>query len=46
MEQVNKIEVLPLKSEYCKIEHHTIVIDGTPLDLLLHKHYPEITFSA
>ncbi|RCW40099.1 hypothetical protein [Paenibacillus prosopidis] len=37
---VNKIEVVPMKSEYCKVEHHTIVIDGTPLDLLLHNYYP------
>lgn len=37
---LNKIEVEPMKSEYCKVEHHTIVIDGTPLDILLHKYYP------
>jgi hypothetical protein len=37
---VNNIEVVPLKSEFCDVEHHTIIIDGTPLDLLLHSHYP------
>lgn len=37
---VNKIEVVTMKSEYCKVEHHTIVIDSTPLDLLLHNYYP------
>jgi len=37
---VNKIEVVSMKSEYCKVEHHNIVIDDTPLDLLLHSHYP------
>lgn len=35
MELVNKIEVVTMNSEYCRVEHHTIVIDGTPLDLLL-----------
>lgn len=37
---MNKIEVVPMKSEYCDIEHHTIVVDGTPLDVLLHNYYP------
>ncbi|GED72991.1 hypothetical protein BRE01_66930 [Brevibacillus reuszeri] len=36
---VNKIEVESLKSAHCEAEHHTIVIDGTPLDLLLHSQY-------
>jgi hypothetical protein len=36
----NIIEVIPMKSEYCDIEHHTIVIDGIPLDLLLHSYHP------
>jgi hypothetical protein len=37
---VNKIEVASMKSEYCKVEHHNIVIDDTPLDILLHSYYP------
>lgn len=37
---INKIEVVPMKSEYCDYEHHTIVVDDTPLDVLLHSHYP------
>jgi hypothetical protein len=37
---VNKIEVVSMKSDYCKGEHYTIVIDGKPLDSLLHSYYP------
>ena len=37
---VNKIEVVQMKSEYCKVEHLIIVIDGTPLNILLHNYYP------
>ncbi|AFH61321.1 hypothetical protein ACVNS2_11840 [Paenibacillus caseinilyticus] len=40
MELVNKIEVVLMKSTYCEVEHQTIVIDGIPLDLLLHSQYP------
>ncbi|MFD1736837.1 hypothetical protein ACFSCX_09680 [Bacillus salitolerans] len=29
-----------LKSEYCDVEHQTILIDDTPLDILLHQNYP------
>ncbi len=37
---MNKIEVVPLKSVFCDVEHLTIVIDGTPLDSLPHCYYP------
>ncbi|MCZ8520984.1 MULTISPECIES: hypothetical protein [Paenibacillus] len=40
MRLVNKIEVALMKSEYCKVEHHNIVIDDTALDLLLNSYYP------
>ncbi|MBP0725984.1 hypothetical protein J5Y03_12455 [Bacillus sp. RG28] len=36
----NKIEVKKLKSEYCNDKHLTIVIDGVPLDVILHNLYP------
>jgi hypothetical protein len=42
--KVNKIEVKPIKSKYSDIEHPTITIDGVPLDLILHKHYPSKNF--
>ena len=38
--KVNRIEVKLMKSEYSDVEHHTITIDGVPLDLILHKQYP------
>ncbi|MDQ0896830.1 hypothetical protein [Paenibacillus sp. V4I7] len=37
---MNKIEVVSMKSEYCSVEHHTIAIDGIPLDIMLHSQYP------
>ncbi|WP_289140374.1 hypothetical protein [uncultured Brevibacillus sp.] len=40
MELIKKIEVVTMKSKYCDVEHHTIVIDDTPLDLLLSRQYP------
>lgn len=36
----NNIEVVLGQSLFCKVEHHIIVIDGIPLDALLHNHYP------
>jgi hypothetical protein len=42
--KVNKIEVKPIKSKYIDVEHPTIIIDGVPLDLILHKHYPSKNF--
>jgi len=36
----NNIEVVLGRSHFCKVEHHIIVIDGMPLDALLHNHYP------
>lgn len=34
MKLVNKIKVASMKSEYCNVEHHNIVTDETPLDIL------------
>ncbi|MCZ8517487.1 hypothetical protein O9H85_35145 [Paenibacillus filicis] len=37
---VNKIEVVSMKSAYSDVEHHTIIIDGISLDLVIHRQYP------
>lgn len=40
MKVVNKIEVVSMKSAYSDVEHHTIIIDGISLDLMIHRQYP------
>ncbi|WP_141505004.1 hypothetical protein [Paenibacillus luteus] len=37
----NRIEVKNIRSEYCTDEHLGIVIDDVPLDILLHRVYPD-----
>lgn len=41
---INSISVEKFKTKYVAEEHSVIVIDGTPLDLLLHDKYPDNLF--
>ncbi|MDQ0418675.1 hypothetical protein J2Z48_002878 [Croceifilum oryzae] len=38
--KTNKLEVKWMKSEHCTEKHLNIVVDGIPLDVLLHQLYP------
>lgn len=42
----NQIEVVKMTSKYCDFEHECIVIDGIPLDIYLHRLYPENNFEG